>query len=68
MIVAIITTAMHDDDQAQQLADAIELLLQRRRSRSARRDSIPAMRPISVCMPVATTTARPRPYVTDVPL
>ena len=30
--------------------------------------SIPAIRPISVCIPVATTTARPRPYVTVVPL
>jgi hypothetical protein len=30
--------------------------------------SIPAIRPISVCMPVATTTARPWPYVAAVPL
>ena len=30
--------------------------------------SIPATRPISVRIPVATTTARPRPYVTVVPL
>ena len=57
-----------DDDDAEQLADAIELLLQRRRSRSERLRSMPAMRPISVCMPVATTTARPRPKVTAVPL
>ena len=50
-----------DDDEAEHLADAIELLLQRRRSRVGRVLSMPAMRPISVCMPVATTTARPRP-------
>ncbi len=30
--------------------------------------SIPAMRPISVSIPVATTTARPCPYVAAVPL
>ena len=30
--------------------------------------SMPAMRPISVYMPVAVTTARPRPYVVAVPL
>ena len=30
--------------------------------------SIPAMRPIWVCIPVAVTTARPRPYVATVPL
>ncbi len=29
--------------------------------------SRPAMRPNSVCMPVATTTARPRPYTAAVP-
>ena len=30
--------------------------------------SMPAMRPISVCMPVVTTTALPWPYVAAVPL
>ena len=60
MIVTIITTAMTTTIDAQQLADAIELLLQRR-GLLRRLFSMPAMRPISVCMPVAVTTARPRP-------
>ena len=61
MIVAIITTAMATTTTPSSLADAIELLLQRRRSRRGVSFSMPAMRPISVRMPVAVTIARPRP-------
>ena len=56
-----------DDDEAEDFADAIELRCSGVVS-SASRFSIPAMRPISVCMPVAVTTALPCPYVAAVPL
>ena len=67
MIVAIITTAMMMTTSPSSLADAVEFLLEGRGFGGAC-FNIPAIRPISVCIPVATTTARPWPYVAAVPL
>ena len=67
-MVATITTAMTTTTSAEQLAHACEFALQRSGLAPVSSSSIPAMRPISVCMPVAVTIALPWPYVAAVPL
>ena len=60
MIVAIITTAMTTTMIASSLPTRSSSFCSGVVS-SGISFSMPAMRPISVCIPVAVTTARPRP-------
>ena len=57
-----------DHRQPQQAPEPRDLPLQRRRLLHRARRAAPAICPISVCMPVAVTTARPTPWLTAVPL
>ena len=61
----------HDDDDAtgddrQRPAQGVDLALQRRRPGLRARAAGRAIRPVSVCMPVAVTSTSPRPRVTAV--